>query len=618
MASSNHTHWGSTAFVLLTDACPDRLDEPQALCQDLSETCAPILGFTPSITCASLPPAGQWTGGDLSEHLQACHRDGARAVFLLPLLLDFSIDQKTIFMETINQTRRDHPDMNIFYDDPDPCHPLLIQAFVDHICTRLHHTNTLPQNTALMLVASGHGDPAGRAKSYQLMRLLWEHLSLAQADVAFLRHEKIPLPEQLACAAQTPYRWILAPHLLFEDDHAEYTRIIYKDFCKKHPLADNWILCNSLGLTEHLSAWMQQRLTSLWNAHREKTAKRIPSPKHNKNAQPVSCIHGPDGTLPIRDLEGPVPHTHTYRDATIAEIHDTDALSRLFQSFGITSDPVFVKVTWHGYATGTYTDPIALDKLLSALPGRAVLLEGHTVGRNLGGISWDWRTESKAHRTWIHDQDQEYLKRTGLQDVIDHHDAHYLNVTEAYWDGQCANPSDIAGRLEEAGHKSSHPELCRFIPKLLLDHTSNDFISFARFKGHTRLSISNCFGLIPAPLRSAWHGPNITYFARVCCEMAKIYSTLFNPFGLVESLNVAIRWNRRGLYRSRWGHYDLIPNPGLITLSHGLPGADVLASRLQGQNVRKSAFFDVVERELGLPSVACEKEIDDALKWKFA
>ena len=44
-----------------------------------------------------------------------------------------------------------------------------------------------------------------------------------------------------------------------------------------------------------------------------------------------------------------------------------------------------VKVTWHGYATGTYTGPVALDLLLGALPGRAVLLEGHTSSRNVGG-----------------------------------------------------------------------------------------------------------------------------------------------------------------------------------------------------------------------------------------
>jgi hypothetical protein len=55
------------------------------------------------------------------------------------------------------------------------------------------------------------------------------------------------------------------------------------------------------------------------------------------------------------------------------------------------------------------------------------------------------------------------------------------------------------------------------------------------------------------------------------------------------------------LYRSRFGNYDLILNPELVTLSRGLVTADVLASRLQGQDVRRSSFFTAVFDELGPP-----------------
>ena len=48
-------------------------------------------------------------------------------------------------------------------------------------------------------------------------------------------------------------------------------------------------------------------------------------------------------------------------------------------------------------------------------------------------------------------------------------------------------------------------------------------ISLARFKGPTRLGISNLFGLIPHPLRAEWHGPDITHFAGVCCDLARLY-----------------------------------------------------------------------------------------------
>ena len=47
-------------------------------------------------------------------------------------------------------------------------------------------------------------------------------------------------------------------------------------------------------------------------------------------------------------------------------------------------------------------------------------------------------------------------------------------------------------------------------------------------------------------------------------------AALFELYGLVESLNVAVRWERSGLYRSRWGNYDLLPRPGVVCVSRGV------------------------------------------------
>src|SRR6202021_3582675 len=80
-------------------------------------------------------------------------------------------------------------------------------------------------------------------------------------------------------------------------------------------------------------------------------------------------------------------------------------------------DRVLAKCTWHGYATGTYTGPAALDLLLSALPARAIVLEGHTSSRNLEDAGFDWESGAREHRAWIRQQDAEYLRRTGLGDV---------------------------------------------------------------------------------------------------------------------------------------------------------------------------------------------------------
>ncbi len=257
-------------------------------------------------------------------------------------------------------------------------------------------------------------------------------------------------------------------------------------------------------------------------------------------------------------------------------------------------------MTWHGYAPGTYTEPAALDLLLSALPAPAVILEGHTTSRNLGGAQFDWEAEAKENRAWIRKQEAEYLRRTGLADVLARYRAQFVNVTEAFWDEEYDGDATC------------------FIPKALLELRGCPLISFAKFKGPTRLAISNLFGLIPHPLRDAWHGPNITWFARVCCDLAKLYASHFELCGVVEGLFSAVRWNRRGLYRSRWGNYDLIRDAGFITASRGLVAADILASRLQGQDLNRSAFFDVVRNELGWDAEAAAGPLPEGIETVFA
>ena len=285
------------------------------------------------------------------------------------------------------------------------------------------------------------------------------------------------------------------------------------------------------------------------------------------------------------------------RAGCVARARDSAALAEILARVLPRPSDYLVKVTWHGYAPGTYTGPLALDLLLGALPGRAVLLEGHTSSRNVGGAEIDWDADVERHRTWVRQQDVEFLRRTGLAEVIARHGAQYLNVTEAWWDGACAPAEDVRAVLGDVALRN--PELAGFVPSALMELRGIPLISFARFKGPTRLGLSNLFGLIPHPLRTEWHGPDITHFASVCCDLARLYGSFFPLFGIVEAFDSAVRWDRKGLYRSRWGNYDLVLTDGLFTVSEGLVGADVLASRLQGQDVLRSGFYDVVRERLG-------------------
>lgn len=610
--------------VIATDLPPHHEDWSKASdqAQVLAESCSDVLGFVPRGRVATLLFDFQWAGADMQENLSQVIQEeaaaGARDLLMLPAILDPSLFHRQAVAEAAAAARKAFPDITVHYDDVDVGHPLVVKAFADQIHRSLATTGVEPSQLGLLLTASGHGDSGSRSQSYRLMRLLWEELSFAQGHVAFLRHAQPFLPVQLGRCSADGLIWAVVPQMWWPTEHVEYARVIFDNHLKTQSSARNWVFVEPPRDHVCLSAWLQQRFLDLWQARRRKISAILPSAKRT-SVSSESCLRGPHQSQ--RSLTGIPPEIEPefrYGEGVIAEIQNAESLRTLLDLLNLKSETVFVKVTWHGYATGTYTDPVALDMLLSALPGRVVILEGHTVSRNLGGDTWDWETEAQQHRTWIRAQELEYLRRTGLADVLRKHKAQYINVTEVYWDGQCAEKEEVDELLDGAGITLNYPELAAFVPRVLLENRGTILLSFARFKGTTRLCISNMFGLLPATLRTAWHGPNITYYAKVCCDLARLYGCLFKLYGMVEGLHVAVRWNRKGLYRSRWGNYDLIPNPNVVTASLGLPAADVLACRLQGGDARRSAFFDVVNAEIGLPNEAVELSLPDDIVQRLA
>jgi hypothetical protein len=527
----------------------------------ISAACAPVLGFDPRVRLVPIAEMSAREGGE---------------TFVLPAALDFSLWERETLGQKIAEARREPSGNVIFHDDVDPGHRLVVDA----LAIQANRSLKVPaQKCGLILAASGHGDSASRAQSYRLMRLLWEQTGFARAEVAFLRHVQPFLGHVLERCAREPMPWVVLFQSQWETEHAEYARVIVENVQRAHP-ESQFIFAEPAGAHPLFTAWYAQRIAVLWREKQARLDARIPSPKRSIPA-PNSIQRFGCGII-----------TRATDHLRMAE-----ALERILPQ----SKPqrILVKVTWHGYAAGTYTDPAALDLLLGALPAPAIVLEGHTSSRNLRGADFDWETEAEQNRAWIRQQEAEYLRRTGLQEVLARRRAEYINVTEEFWD------EDYEG------------DPAKFVPRVLQEFRGCPMLSFAKFKGPTRLGISNLFGLIPLPLRSAWHGPNITWFARACCEMAKLYGSLFDLSGMVEGLYSAVRWNRQGLYRSRWGNYDLIRDAGYITASKGLVSTDILAARLQGQDVRKSAFFDVVREELGWDEEAADLDLPEAVKMLF-
>jgi len=565
-------------FLILSDLEPQSAAWAMAAAQmdDVRAACARVLGFDPDIRLTSMSEIGTQPDGE---------------TFIIPAAFDFSLWERDSLGQQIAESRRGHPDSAIHHDDVDPGHPLVVEALGQQAVRALGEIP--PQESGLILAASGHGDPASRAQSYRLMRLLWEQFGFAHAEVAFVRNAQPFLAHALEQLTHQALPYVVVFQGQWPTEHADYARVIFDNFRRTHAQAARWVFAPTPDSHPLLNAWYAQRITRLWHEKRTREALRTPSLKKATNRPPNIEPREPSLSADSRQC---------YGSGWIARVSDSSSLEATLRAILPAQRPerVIVKVTWHGYATGTFTDAATLDLLLSALPAPAVVVEGHTVSRNLGGATFDWDTEARENRTWIRQQEAEYLRRTGICDVLSRHGATYVNVTEAYWDEK--SPGDPA----------------EFIPKSLVELRGCPMLSFAKFKGPTRLGISNMFGLNPLPLRAAWHGPNITWFARACCDLAKSYGSLFDLYGLVEGLYSAVRWNRKGLYRSRWGNYDLIQDAGYITASRGLVAADILAARLQAQDVSRSAFFDVVRDQLGWDSESAERPLPEGAMKVFA
>ena len=582
-----------TVIIVASDVSPGEAAwaSVEAQTAGLGAFATRALGFAPIMRTAWLPsqPFDAGEVHQVGRVMDAEISRGASDIFIIPHVFELNVWQRTALGEVLSEARRRKDAISIHHDDVNPTHPLLVDCFASQILQEMAPKEGAAQRTGLLLVAEGQGDASTRADSYRLMRLLWEQTGVDRADVGFVRHPRPFLPQVLERCLQEPITWFLLPQSQWESEFFHYAKVMLADHQQAHREAAGWRLLDPPGDHPSIRAWLEQRLLHLWRGKRARQAARVPSPKHSAALSGAEVWSGGGWA--------PASAGNTPRSGLLARARESKALAGILAQILPPAERYLLKVTWHGYAPGTYTSPAALDLLLGALPGKAILLEGHTSSRNLGGADWDWEADSERHRVWIRQQDTEFLRRTGMMDVISHHGAQYVNVTEAWWDGACAPEALIRSALGDV--TIDHPELTGFVPSVLMELRGMPLLSVARFKGPTRLGISNLFGLIPHPLRATWHGPNITFFASVCCDLTRLYGCLFPLFGFVEAFESAVRWDRKGMYRSRWGNYDLVLTDGLFTLSDGLVGADLLASRLQGQDIHRSAFYDVVRERLG-------------------
>src|SRR5262245_48588587 len=166
----------------------------------------------------------------------------AAVVMVLPASFELNVWQRTLLGEELTEARRRHASVSIHHDTVDPTHPFLVECMASKILQALEELHAPPPGAGLLLVADGRGDPATRADSYRLMRLIWEQAGLGWGEVGFVRHMQPYLPTVLKRCMSEARGWLLQPQCQWDGELHDYAAVMLADHQRAHPETQGWRL----------------------------------------------------------------------------------------------------------------------------------------------------------------------------------------------------------------------------------------------------------------------------------------------------------------------------------------------------------------------------------------
>jgi len=271
-------------------------------------------------------------------------------------------------------------------------------------------------------------------------------------------------------------------------------------------------------------------------------------------------------------------------DAIIAKVADVDDMQQFLQRLKIRGRGFVIKPNWSN--ANTFTSAHMLELLLNCLSGDKTVMEGYTAWRNelnTGPEPQDIITPSNAKRKWkwIKEQDQWFLRHSGIENVLRKHGVQYINVTEEVWSGRVASKDDIKKIVERKFDSVRNEEMYGFIPEKIYALRGRAMVS-ANLSRLTRevmsLSTKNLFGLIPDPARyGKWHGQNDALLPQSIVDINKIYRSLFGP--------------------SFW--INEVKDLGLLVGSENSVLSDAVAAKIVGVNPKEIPYLQLASKFFG-------------------
>ncbi|MCW4050177.1 MAG: DUF362 domain-containing protein [Candidatus Bathyarchaeota archaeon] len=324
--------------------------------------------------------------------------------------------------------------------------------------------------------------------------------------------------------------------------------------------------------------------------------------------------------------------SHTFGQTTIAKLSDPHELKQLLVDPWLQSETVIIKPNFVATDPGYATDSEALRALLEALDSRIVVTESHMVPRStnlmeggmgfivgdeevnwmwlMGGDGWRWQMENPdwgwfregGHWDQIKKEDKAFLDERGFTDLFNEFDVEYVNVTDEIWSGRIADPTEVKRSVESRFKPAFTEKLYGMVPKKLHDLRGSTFISFAKLQNYASFTLKNLFGMIPDPVRAWWHGPKHSRIAPSIVDINKVYRSLFNVYGICETLHTNPVSHSEGEFLNTLGtRYNIAENLGVVAFGRDPVSLDAIFCNLAGFDINQfGGYIGKAEEEFGI------------------
>jgi len=323
--------------------------------------------------------------------------------------------------------------------------------------------------------------------------------------------------------------------------------------------------------------------------------------------------------------------SHRFSQTTIAKLTDPHELKQLLVDPWLQSETIIIKPNFVATDPGYATDPEALRALLEALDSRIVVTESHMVPRStnlmeggmgftvggeevnwiwlMGGDGWRWQMENPdwswfregGHWDQIKKEDKTFLDERGFTDLFNEFGVEYVNVTDEVWSGRIADPKEVKRSVETRFNPVHIEKLYGMVPKKLHDLRGSTFISYAKLQSYNSFTLKNLFGMIPDPVRAWWHGPKHSRIASSIVDINKVYRSLFNVYGICETLHTNPVSHPEGEFLNTLGtRYNIAKSLGVVAFGRDLVSLDAIFCNLAGFDINQfGGYIGKAEEEFG-------------------